>query len=152
MLWKCYKNIVDVAFFFFLIPLQISATIILFYFFPPIFGNAIVTIAIKKKNWFPYFGNGIATIRFSQFFFLPIFDNAIATIVTKKKISPYFGNGIATISLSIFFFFFSLRALHAHWQQNWAQEIRYPCCRNSTFSLSTFFFFSLILLVEFQQW
>ena len=106
MLWKCCKNIVDVAFFFFLIPLQISATIILFYFFPPMFGNAIVTIAIKKKNWFPYFGNGIATIRFSQFFFLPIFDNAIATIVTKKKISPYFGNGIATISLSIFFFSF----------------------------------------------
>ena len=102
MLWKyCGRSI------FFLIPPHISATIILFYFFPPIFGNAIVTIAIKKKNWFPYFGNGIATIRFSQFFFLPSFDNAIATIVTKKKISPYFGNGIATISLSIFFFLFT---------------------------------------------
>ena len=56
----------------------------------------------------------------------------------------------------IFFFFsFSLWALHAHLtpgQQNWAKEFRYPRCQNSTFSLSTFFFFSLILLVEFRQW
>ena len=37
-------------------------------FFPPIFGNAIATIA-KKKNLDPYFGNGIATIRLSFFFF-----------------------------------------------------------------------------------
>ena len=68
----------------------------------------------------------------------------------------YFGNGIATISLSkIFFFLFTLgtpRTPLTPGQQNWAKEFRYPCCRNSTFSLSTFFFFSLILLVKFRQW
>ena len=39
-----------------------------YFFFPPIFGNAIATIA-KKKVLFPYFGNGIAIIRVSQNFF-----------------------------------------------------------------------------------
>ena len=87
-------------------------------------------------------------------FFSPIFGNVIATIVTIF-FSPYFGNGIATISLSIFFFLFTLgtpRTLLILGQQNWAEEFRNPRCRNSTFSLSTFFFFSLVLLVEFQQW
>ena len=45
-----YKNnIVDVALFFFLIPSHISA---IFFFFPPIFGNDIATIA---TNFFPLF-------------------------------------------------------------------------------------------------
>ena len=133
--------------FFFLIPPQISATIILFYFFPPIFGNAIVTIA-KKKILFPYFGNGIATIRFSQFFFLPIFDNAITTIVTNFF---FLFRQWHCHNQFVKFFFFSFHFRRStHGQQNWAQEIRYPRCRNSVFSLSTFFFFSLILLVEFR--
>ena len=33
------------------------------FFFPPIFGNGIATIA-TKNFFFPYFGNGIATIGF----------------------------------------------------------------------------------------
>ena len=33
-------------------------------FFFPIFGNAIITIAKKKKKLFPYFGNDIAVIAF----------------------------------------------------------------------------------------
>ena len=86
----------------------------------------------------------------TTFFPPPIFGNAITTIVTN------FFFPISTIALpqlvcQKFFFFFSLRALHAFTprQQNWAQEIRYPHCRNSTFSLSTFFFFSLILWLNF---
>ena len=51
----------DVALFF-LIPPQILATII--FFFPPIFGNGITTIA--TNFFFPYFGNGITTIGFGQ--------------------------------------------------------------------------------------
>ena len=70
-----------------------------------------------------------------------------------KNLYFYFGNGIATIRLSIFIFlFFPFHFEHStHGQQNWAEEIRYHRCQNSTFSLSTFFFFSLILLVKFRQ-
>ena len=72
-----------------------------------------------------------------------------------KKFFPYFGNGIATISLSQFFFFSfhfgnSTHATHPV-SRNWVEEFRYSHYRNSTFSLS-FFFFSLILFVEFRQW
>ena len=99
MLWKCCKNIMDVAFFF-LIPPQISATIIYLFF--------------------PYFGNGIAAISLSQFFF-----------------SFHFGHSTHTSYPS---------------SRNWAKEFRYSHYRNSTFSLSPFFFFSLLLFVEFRQW
>ena len=67
---------------------------------------------------------------------------------------PYFGNGIAAISLSQFFFFhfgYSTHTSHLG-SRNWAKEFRYSHYRNSTFSLSPFFFFSLILFVEFWQW
>ena len=63
----------DIALFF-LIPPQISATTN--FFFPPIFGDGIATIATNV--FFPYFGNGIATI-VTKFFF-PYFGNSIATI------------------------------------------------------------------------
>ena len=49
----------------------------------------------------------------------------------KKILYPYFGNGIATIRLSIFFFPFNF-GHSTHGQQNWAEEIRYHYCRNST--------------------
>ena len=88
---------------------------------PPIFGNAIATIAKKKistpisamalpqsgchKFFFsPYFGNAIATITFPQiFFFLPILAMALPQLVCQKFFSPYFGNAITTISLSQIF-------------------------------------------------
>ena len=59
----------------------------------------------------------------------------------KKNLYLYFGNGIATIRLSIFYFLFFLFHFEhfIHGQQNWVEEIRYHRCRNSTFSLSTFF-------------
>ena len=140
----------DVAFFF-LIPLQISATIILFYFFPPIFGNAIVTIAIKKKIDSLISAIALPQLGSHNFFFSLFSTMPLPQLLQKKKFPPISAMALPQLVCQ-FFFFFSLRALHAHGQQNWAQEIRYPCCRNSTFSLSTFFFFSLILLVEFQQW
>ena len=60
MLWKCCKNIVDVAlFFFFLIPhLWFRQPL---FFFSPILDNGIATIA---KFFFSYFGNAIATFGF----------------------------------------------------------------------------------------
>ena len=61
----CCKNIVDIAFFFLNSSPDFSNH---YFFFPPIFGNTIATIA-KKKNLFAYFGNGIATISLSIFFF-----------------------------------------------------------------------------------
>ena len=89
----------------------------------------------------------------NHFFFPPIFGNVIATIVTI--FFPYFSNGIATISLPQFFFFFhSGHSTHTSYpgNRNWAKEFRYSYYRNSTFSFSPFFFFFLILFVEFRQW
>ena len=60
MLWKYYKNIVNVTLLF-------KKKFLPDFFFPPIFGNDIATIPFK-------------------IFSPPIFGNAIATI-TKKKIS-----------------------------------------------------------------
>ena len=101
-----------------------------------------------------YYENIVKILWTWQLFFLlfhrvhnfpPIFDNAFVIIVKKKKLYPYFDNGIATI--------FPCHFGHStHGQQNWAEEIQYHHCRNSTFSLSTFFFFSLILLVEFLSY
>ena len=70
----CCENVVKILWtqhFFFNSSPDFSNHYFIFYFFPPIFSNAIATID-KKKNLFPYFDNGIATIRFLQFFFLPI--------------------------------------------------------------------------------
>ena len=68
---------------------------------------------ISEPHFFPpIFGNVIATI--VTIFIFPISAMALPQLVCQKKN------------------FFSLRVLHAltPGQQNWAQEIRYPRCRN----------------------
>ena len=56
---------------------------------------------------------------------------------------------------NFFFFFFhfghSKHTSHPG-SRNWVEEFRYSHYRNSTFSLSPLFSFSLILFVEFRQW
>ena len=74
-MWKYCKNIVDVAFFF-LFPPQISATIILFYFFPPIFGNAIATIA-KSFFYSPISAMALPLFVCQIFFFFFLFTSGI---------------------------------------------------------------------------
>ena len=63
LLWKCCKNIVDMTTFFFF-----YSFIDLVTFFPPIFGNAIATIA-KKKNFIPLFRQWHCHNSFVNFFF-----------------------------------------------------------------------------------
>ena len=81
LLWKYCKNIVDFNIFF-LIPPQISATIILF-FFLPIFGNDIATIA-TIFFFFPYFGNGVATIDFFFEHGQLVWATGISVIILSK--------------------------------------------------------------------
>ena len=120
----------DVAFFFNSSPDFNNHYFILFFFLPFL---AMPLPQLLIFFLFLYFGNGIATIGFSQFFFLPISAMPLPQFVCQ-------------------IFFFPFHFGHStHGQQNWAEEIRYHYCRNSNFSLSTFFFFSLILLVEFRQ-
>ena len=82
----------DVA--FFLIPPQISATIIYLFFFPPIFGNDIATIA--TKFFFPYFSNVIATIGFQS---VGLGSRNFGNVITEIQnfLSPTF-----SLSLSYF--------------------------------------------------
>ena len=55
---------------------------------------------------------------------------------------------------NFFFFFHSGHSTHTSYpgNRNWAKDFRYSYYRNSTFSFSPFFFFFLILFVEFRQW
>ena len=55
----CCENIVDIA--FFLIPSQISATIIYLFFLP---FSVMALPQLSQIFFFPYFGNSIATIDF----------------------------------------------------------------------------------------
>ena len=84
----CCENVVKILWMqhFFLIPPQISATII-FFFLP--FSAMPLPQLLKKKFYFPISAMALPQLGAHNFFF-----------------SPYFGNGIATISLSIFFFSF----------------------------------------------
>ena len=134
MLWKCCKNIVDVALFFFY---NSSLDFGNHYFFSSHFRQWHC-----HKFFPPYFGNGIATNQLQQFFFLPIsamplpqihsiiflvfyffikmicahnFYNIFTinfkwqvVIVGLKKFPSYFGNAIATFH----FFFFKKWYVH----------------------------------------
>ena len=158
MLWKYCKNIVNVILFFFKFLSRFRQPQ---FFFSSHFRQWHCH-NWQKKN-FTYFGNAIATIGLSQIFFELIITDYVWFIVKMLKkycgqdtfffllypkfrnhfFPPIFGNGIAIISLSTFFFLFTLgtpRTPLTPGQQNWAKEFRYPRCRNSTFSLSTFFF------------
>ena len=123
-----------------------------FYFFR---FSAMSLPQLVCHNFPPYFGNGIATISLSQnFFFFRTLAMPLPQLVCHIFF-PYFSNTIATISLSqIFFFFHFGHSTHTSYpgSRNWAKEFRYSHYRNSRFSLSPFFFFSLILFVEFRQW
>ena len=84
----------------------------------------------------------------------PHFRHAIATIVTKFFF-PISAMALPQLVCHNFFFFsfhfgHSTHATHLV-SRNWVEEFRYSHYRNSTCSLS-FFFFSLILFVEFRQW
>ena len=143
-----------------------------FFFYSPISVMALLQLGAHKFFFSPKFGNVIATISVTNFFELIITnhvwfycENVVKILWTWQLFFfysfidfitfffPIFDNAIATIRLSIFLFlFFPFHFGHStHGQQNWAKEIWYYRCRNSTFSLSTFFFFSLILLVEFRH-
>ena len=87
----CCKNIVNVALFF-LIPPQISATTN--FFFPPIFGNGIATIA---TNFFP-----------------PILAMALSQTNCNNFFPSYFGNDIATNPFHSFLLLFILEMICAH--------------------------------------
>ena len=67
MLWKCCKNIVDVAFFFF----NFSPDFSNHFFFPPIFGNTIATIA-KKKIYSPISAMALPQLVCQNFFFFSL--------------------------------------------------------------------------------
>ena len=96
----------------------------------------------------------LLSLDFGTTFFPPIFGNAIATIVTI--FFPYFGNGIVTISLLIFFFSFHFgHSTHTSYIQATKLDRGISVSTLSKFnifSLHFFFFFSLILLVEFRLW
>ena len=118
MLWKYYKNIVNITLFLKFLPRFHQQN----FFFPPFFGNDIAVI---------------------PFIFFSIFDNAIATIIKN-----------------IFSFFFLFRQWHchncfflAHKTQD-GQEFGQRNFGNSVaeiplLSLSTFFSFSLLFLLNF---
>ena len=121
MLWKYYKNIVNATLFLKFLPRFRQQN----FFFPPIFGNDIAIIPFK-------------------FFFFFIFGNAIATITKKKK------------NFFIFLFWQWHRRncfFLAHRTQE-GQEFGQRNFGNSVaeiplLSLSTFFSFSLLFLLNF---
>ena len=84
MLWKYYKNIVNVTLFFFF--------------------NSSSDFDNNNFFFLPFSAMTLPQFR-SIFFSPPIFGNAIATI-TKNKNSPYLGDTMATIIFLFFFFFF----------------------------------------------
>ena len=109
MLWKYYKNIVNVTIFFKFLPRFRQQN----FFFPPIFGN---DIAIISFNFFSIFGNAIATITKKNFFFFLFrqwhcrncFFLAHRTQDGHEFGQRNFGNSVAEIpllSLSTFFSF-----------------------------------------------
>ena len=110
MLWKYYKNIVNITLFLKFLP-RFRQQI---FFFPLIFGN---DIAIIPFNFFSIFDNAIATITKNIFSFFSYFSNDIAAIaffLAHKTQEGYefgqrnFGNSVAEIpllSLSTFFSF-----------------------------------------------
>ena len=108
-------------------------------FFFSIFGNAIITIAKKKKILFPYFGNDIAAIAFFFFFFKSTLHSGTLghTAFGRKTGQWNFVNPIAEIqyflspySLSYFFLFLILSpALYS--LSCFLAEFRQCHCRNS---------------------
>ena len=112
MLWKYYKNIVNITLFFKFLPrfrqqhfffLPFSAmTLPQFHsIFFPIFGNAVATITKKVFFFFLYFGNGIAAITF--FFFLSTPHSGTQDTRPGKNL----GRGISVTALPKFLFFLS---------------------------------------------
>ena len=63
--------------------------------------------------------------RFRNHIFFPPFSAMPLLQLLQKIFFPILAMILPQLVCQ-FFFFFSLRALHAHGQQNWAQEIRYP--------------------------
>ena len=94
--------------------------------------------------------------RFRNNFFFSPFSAMPLPQLLQNFFFPISAMALPQLVCQFFFFFLftsgTPRTPLTPGQQNWAKEFRYPRCRNSTFSLSTFFFFSLILLVEFWQW
>ena len=90
---------------------------------------------------------------FRTTFFSPIFGNVIATIVTNFFF-PISTMALPQLVCHKFFFFHFGHSTHTSYagNRNWAEEFRCSHYRNSTFAFSPFFFFSLILFVEFWQW
>ena len=106
------------------------------FFFLPF--SAMALPQLGSHNFFSSLFSAMPLPQLLQNFFPPISAMALPQLVCNK----------------IFFSFHFGHSTHTSYpsSRNWAEEFRYSHYRNSTFSLSPFFFFSLLLFVEFRQW
>ena len=132
----------DVAFFFFLIPLQISATIILFYFFPPIFGNAIVTIAIKKKIDSLILAMALPQLGSHNFFFSLFSTMPLPQLLQKKNFPPISAMALPQLVCQFFFFLFTSGTPHTRAAELGTRNSVSPLLKFNIFSLHLFLLLS----------